>query len=71
MTKTDHYLLRWQSELDQLLTGLRRRDKATIIQARKFLALLARDGSPKTLTSIFDALAAVEEAEPLKTETIP
>jgi len=62
--------LRWQAELDQMLTGLRRRDPKAVKQARTFLALLARDGTTHTLTCLFTAIAAGWEAEPL-TEGIP
>jgi hypothetical protein len=67
MPPNDVYILRWKAEIDQLLTGLNRRDSDAEERARKMLALIATEGTPDTVTSVFAALAAYWERLPLAT----
>jgi len=56
MTTSTVYRLQWQSELDQLLSGLADHDHMAEVRARTFLALIARDASQETVTDVFLAL---------------
>ena len=57
MTTDERLRLTLVSELEQLITGLDRGDKAAILNARTALALVARDGSPNLLAELFRCIA--------------